>query len=86
MYVIYRFVYIYKFIFYRFTIYLYEITYIFEKFGNFSVLSLAKVGNFDLQFEQKSGIVFIFAASTAAFDSFRIFIMSRVWRHSFAKG
>ena len=27
MYVIYRFVYIYKFIFYRFTIYLYKITY-----------------------------------------------------------
>ena len=35
MYVIYRLVYVYKFIFYRFTIYLYKITYIFEKFGNF---------------------------------------------------
>ena len=30
--------------------------------------------------EQKSGIVFIFAASMAAFDFFRIFMMSRVWR------
>ena len=44
--VIYRFVYIYKFIFYRFTIYLYKITYIFVKFGNFWVLIPAKVGNF----------------------------------------
>ena len=35
MYVIYRFVYIYKFIFYRFIIYLYKITYIFLKFGHF---------------------------------------------------
>ena len=35
MYVIYRFVYIYKFIIYRFTMYLYKITYIFVKFGNF---------------------------------------------------
>ena len=34
MYVIYRFVYIYKFIFYRFTIYLYKIT-VFVKFVNF---------------------------------------------------
>ena len=42
MYVIYRFVYIYKFIFYRFTIYLYEITYIFVKFGNFCVVILRK--------------------------------------------
>ena len=82
MYVIYRFVYIYKFIFYRFTIYLYKITYIFVKFGNFWVAILnkirqflrcnsekmaifeflipAKVGNFELQFEQKSGIFFFF--------------------------
>ena len=42
MYVIYRFVYIYKFIFYRFTIYLYKITYIFVKFGNFCVVILRK--------------------------------------------
>ena len=42
MYVIYRFVYIYKFIFYRFTIYLYKITYIFVKFGNFWVVILRK--------------------------------------------
>ena len=37
MYVIYRFVYIYKF-----TIYLYKITYIFEKFGNFWVVILCR--------------------------------------------
>ena len=42
MYVIYRFVYIYKFIFYRFTIYLYKISYIFVKFGNFRVVILRK--------------------------------------------
>ena len=42
MYVIYRFVYIYKFMFYRFTIYLYKITYIFEKFGNFWVAILRR--------------------------------------------
>ena len=42
MYVIYRFVYIYKFIFCRFTIYLYKITYIFVKFGNFWVVILRK--------------------------------------------
>ena len=46
MYVIYRFVYIYKFIFYRFTIYLYKITYIFVKFGNFWVAILIKFDNF----------------------------------------
>ena len=46
MYVIYRFVYIYKFIFYRFTIYLYKITYIFVKFGNFWVAILIKFGHF----------------------------------------
>ena len=41
-----RFVYIYKFIFYRFTIYLYKITHIFEKFGNFWVAILIKFVNF----------------------------------------
>ena len=42
MYVIYKFVYIYKFIFCRFTIYLYKITHIFVKFGNFRVVILRK--------------------------------------------
>ena len=40
--VIYRFVYIYKFIIYRSTIYLYKITYIFVKFVNFWVVILRK--------------------------------------------
>ena len=55
MYVIYRFVYIYKFIFYRFTIYLYKITYIFEKFGNFRVAILIKFVNFWVVILRKFG-------------------------------
>ena len=50
----------------------------FKKTAIFEFLILAKIGNFDLQFEQMSGIVFIFAASMA-FDSLRIFMMSRMY-------
>ena len=47
MYVIYKFVYIYKFIFYRFIIYLYKITYIFVKIRQFLSCNFKKTAIFE---------------------------------------
>ena len=89
MYVIYRFVYIYKFIFYRFTIYLYKITYIFEKFAHFWVAILRKrqylscnsnkIRQFlSFNWPAKSGILIYNSSKSRKF----FFLLPPVWRHS----
>ena len=78
MYVIYRFVYIYKFIFYRFTNYLYKITYIFEKFGNLWVAILRRRQYLSCNSSKIRQFLSFNSSKSREF----FFILPPVWRHS----